>query len=147
VKLVGDTAMLVIGLALVVGGVQGVVGHKLGEPNSPDPRPSETATVYVGGTKGESYWLHWGDFCGDLKGHTEGVVGDKLAIYVIDLSQAPTDGSDTLEVRAGKSERAEGTLTVAVEVGDELVGGEYTSEAEPALSEMYISHTLDSRAH
>jgi hypothetical protein len=143
VKLVADTAMLVIGLALVVGGVLGVEGHRFGEPYSPAPRPSKTATVYVGGTKGESYWLHWGDFCGALKGHTEGVVGDKLAIYEIDLSQAPTDGSDTLEVRAGKFERTEGTLTVAVEVGGELVGWEYTSEAKPALSEMYISHTLD----
>ena len=143
-KLVADTAMLGIGLVLVVGGVLGVVGHRFGEPYSPDPRPSETATVYVGGTKGESYWLHWGDFRGALKGQTEGVVGDEVAIYEIDLSQAPTDASDTLEVRAGKSEKTEGNLTVAVEVGEEFVGWEYTSEAEPALSEVYISHTLDS---
>jgi hypothetical protein len=141
-KLVADTSMLVIGLTLVVGGVLGIVRYRPAEPHLPNPRPVSTATVYVGGSKGEAYWMQWGDFSGALEGRKEGVVGDKPAAYEIDLSQAPTDGSDTLEVRAGKLETEEGTLTLALEVGDELVEGNYTSEADPALSEVYVSHTL-----
>jgi hypothetical protein len=143
VKLVPDTAMLVIGLVLVLGGILGIVGHKPGKPYSLDSQPAEAATVYISGSKGVPYWLHWGDFCGASEGHREGVVGEEPAVYEIDLSQVPTDGSDTLEVRAGKSEMAEGTLTIEVKVGGKLIGWEYTTEAEPDLSEVYISHTLN----
>jgi hypothetical protein len=142
-KLVADTAMLVIGLTLVVGGVLGVVRYKPGEPYSSDPRPAGTATVYVSGSEGVAYWMQWDSFSGALGGRKEGVVGEEPAVYEIDLSQAPTDGSDTLEVRAGKSERDERVLTLAVEVGEDLVGWEYSIQADPALSEMYVSHTLD----
>ena len=48
-----------------------------------------------------------------------------------------------LEVRAGKSETDEGVLTLTVEVGEEFVGWEYSTRADPALSEMYVPHTLD----
>jgi hypothetical protein len=142
-KLVADTAMLVIGLTLVVGGVLGVVRYKPGEPYSTDLRPAGTATVYVSGSEGVAYWMQWDSFSGALGGRKEGVVGEKQAVYEIDISQAPTDGSDTLEVRAGKSETDEGVLTLAVKVGEELVGWEYTTQADLALSEMYVSHTLD----
>jgi hypothetical protein len=141
-KLVADTSMLVIGLTLLAGGVLGIVRYKPAEPHSHNPRPASTATVYVGGSKGEAYWMQWGDFSGALEGRKEGVVGDKPEAYEIDLSEAPTDGSDTLEVRAGKLEIGEGTLTLAVEVGDEEVEWDYTSEADPALSEIYVSHAL-----
>jgi hypothetical protein len=86
--------------------------------------------------------MRWGDFSGALEGRKEGVVGDKPTVYEIDLSQAPTDGSDTLEVRAGKLETDDGILTLAVEIGDELVAWSYISEADPALAEEYVSHTL-----
>ncbi len=55
----------------------------------------DTGTVYVGGSKGEAYWMRWGDFSGTIEGHEEGVVGNKPVVYEIDLSQAPTAGSDT----------------------------------------------------
>ena len=141
-KLVADTSMLVIGLTLVVGGVLGIELYTPAERYSPDPRPASTATVYIGGSKGEAYWMRWGDFSGALEGRKEGVVGDKPTAYEIDLSQAPTDGSDTLEVRAGKLETDDGILTLAVEIGDELVAWNYTSKADPALAEEYVSHTL-----
>ena len=141
-KLVADTAMLVIGLTPVVGGVLSVVRYRPGEPYSTDPRPAGTATVYVSGSEGVAYWMQWDSFSGALGGCKEGV-GEKRAVYEIDLSQAPTDGSDTLEVRAGKSETDKGVLTLVVEVGKELVGWEYSTQADPALSEMYVSHSLD----
>jgi hypothetical protein len=78
--------MLVIGLTLVVGGVLGIVRYRPAEPHLPNPRPVSTATVYVGGSKGEAYWMQWGDFSGALEGRKEGVVGDKSAAYEIDLS-------------------------------------------------------------
>jgi hypothetical protein len=143
VKLVADTAMLVIGLTLVVGGVLGVVRYRPGEPYSPDQRSADTATVYVSGSEGVAYWMQWDSFSGALGGRKEGVVGEERAVYEIDLSQASTDGSDTLEVWAGKSETDEGVLTLAVEVGEESVGWKYSTRADPALSEMYVSHTLD----
>lgn len=142
-KLVADTAMLVIGLTLVVGGVLGVVRYRPAEPYSPDQRPADTAMVYVSGSEGVAYWMKWDSFSGALGGRKEGVVGEEPAVYEIDLSQASTDGSDTLEVWAGKSETDEGVLTLAVEVGEEFVSGEYTTRADPALSEMYVSHNLD----
>ena len=70
-------------------------------------------------------------------------MGEEWAVYEIDLSQASTDGSDTLEVSAGKSETDEGVLTLTVEVGEEFVGWEYSTRADPVLSEMYVPHTLD----
>lgn len=143
-KLVADTSMLVIGLSLIVGGLLAVAryGESAQLYSAQDQRPADTAAIYVSGSKGEAFWIEWGDFSGTLEGHEEGVVGEEPVVYEIDLSQAPTDGSDTLEVRAGKSERGEGALSLEVEVGDEQVGWDYTSEADPALSEMYISHTL-----
>ena len=142
-KLVADTAMLVVGLTLVVGGVLGVVRYRPSEPYSTDLRPAGTATVYVSGSEGVAYWMQWDSFSGALEGSKEGVVGEEPAVYEIDLSQASTDGSDTLEVRAGKSETDEGVLTLAVEVGEDLVGWEYSTRADLALSGMYVSHTLD----
>jgi hypothetical protein len=143
-KLVADSAMVVIGLTIVVGGVLGAVRYRPAEPySSPDQRPADTATVYVSGSEGVAYWMQWDSFSGALGGRKEGVVGEEPAVYEIDLSQASTDGSDTLEVWAGKSERDEGDLTLAVEVGEEFVGWEYSTRADPALSEMYVSHTLD----
>jgi len=141
-KLVADTSMLVIGLTLVVGGMLGLARYMSAEPYTQDPPTANTATVYIGGSKGEAYWMHWGDFSGALDGRKEGVVGDKPAAYEIELSQAPIDGSDTLEVRAGKSEREKGLLTLTVVVGDEVIGWDYTSEADSALSELYVSRTL-----
>lgn len=141
-KLVADTSMLVIGLTLVVGGMLSLARYMSAEPYTQDPPTDDTATVYVGGSKGGAYWMQWGDFSGAIQGHKEGVVRDKPAAYEIDLSQAPTDGSDTLEVRAGKLEREEGLLTLTVVVGDEVIGWDYTVEADPALSEVYVSRTL-----
>ena len=142
-KLVANTAMLVIGLTLVVGGVLGVVRYRPGEPYSPDQRSADTATVYVSGSEGVAYWKQWDSFSGASGGRKEGVVEEERAVYEIDLSQASTDGSDTLEVRAGKSETDEGVLTLMVKVGEESVGWEYSTRADPALSEMYVPHTLD----
>ena len=142
-KLVADTAMLVVGLTFVVGGVIGVVRYSPGEPYSPDRRPADTATVYVSGSEGVAYWMQWDSFSGDLGGHREGVLGEEPTVYEIDLSQATTPASDTLEVWASKSEPDEGILTLAVEVGEESVGWEYSTRADPALSEVYVSHTLD----
>lgn len=144
-KLAADTSMLVIGLSLVVGGLLSVARYgEFAQPYSAqNPQPADTATIYVGGSKGEAFWIEWGDFSGTLEGRKEGVVvGEEPVVYEIDLSQAPTDGSDTLEVRAGKSQREEGDLSLEVEVGDEQVGWDYTSEADPAISELYVSHTL-----
>ena len=142
-KLVADSAMLVVGLTLVVGGVLGALSHRPGEPYSPDQRPADTATVYVSGSEGVTYWMQWDSFSGASGGRKEGVVGEEPAVYEIDLSQPSTDGSDTLEVWVGKSERDEGDLTLAVEVGEESVGWEYSTRADAALSEMYVPHTLD----
>ena len=142
-KLVADTVMLVIGLTLVVGGVLGALRYRPSETYSPDQRSADTAKVYISGSEGVAYWMQWNSFSGALGGREEGVMGEEPVVYEIDLSQASTDGSDTLEVRVGKSETDEGVLTLAVEVREETVGLEYTTRADPALSEMYVSHSLD----
>jgi hypothetical protein len=64
VKLVADTAMLVVGLPLVVGGVLGALSYRPGEPYSPDQRSADTATVYVSGSEGVAYWMQWDSFSG-----------------------------------------------------------------------------------
>ena len=67
-KLVADTAMLVIGLTLVVGGVLGVVRYRPGEPYSPDQRSADTAAVYVSGSEGVAYWMLVGLLLRRLRG-------------------------------------------------------------------------------
>ena len=73
-KLVADTAMVVIGLTLVVGGVLGALSYRHGEPYSLDQRPADTATVYVRGSEGVAYWMQCDSFSGALGGRKEVVV-------------------------------------------------------------------------
>ncbi|MGI8909596.1 MAG: hypothetical protein ACR2JR_03450 [Rubrobacteraceae bacterium] len=143
-KLVGDTLMLVIGLTLVLGGVVVLGGNRPVEANRPAPPTANTATVYVGGPEGEAYWMKWGDFSGALGGRKEGIFGSEPSAYELDLSKAPADGSDALEVRANKLEAWEGNLTLVVEVGDESIDLEDTSETAPNIAELYVSHRLGS---
>ena len=114
-----------------------------------DLMPENVAVVYVSGyvdgSRSGPYWVKLGDFAGAVEGHAEGVLKGNPSRHRFDLDGTPTDGSDTLEVWAGKSEAWGGYLNLVVKVDGRFVGCADTPAADPAIAEAYVTHRLGAR--
>jgi hypothetical protein len=139
---------IVVVLAVLLAALYGC-GSPLGgqEAKTVEPPPvdeSNVAEIYVLGASGGEYWISWHDDTGDVAEvhRKHGTVVEDPKPYRVDISEAPTDGSDTLFVDAGKRTMWEGDLSLVLKVGGKFRDCYSISETDPAIAETYVRWTV-----